>query len=252
MVQPIISTQRLSKTFSANGLQHHVLKNLDFEIYKQDFTVIMGPSGAGKSTLLYALSGMDRPSLGQVWFDGEEISGYSPDKLSVFRRKHCGFVFQQIFLIESMSLMDNVLTSGRLVQKNRKEAVRQAQNLFEQVGMSESLWKKFPNQVSGGEAQRAGIVRALINSPSVVFADEPTGSLNSSTGSSVLDVLSAVSNNGQSIVMVTHDTNSALRGNRIIYLKDGTLCGELALGHYTGEDDTRRARLHEFLTLMGW
>lgn len=248
----IITTQKLSKSFSSDGLQQHVLKNLDLEIYEEDFTVIMGPSGAGKSTLLYALSGMDKPSLGQIAFNGEEISGYSADKLAVFRRRHCGFVFQQVFLIDSMSLMDNVVASGRLVQKSRKEVALQARNLFEQVGIEETLWKKFPGQVSGGEAQRAGIVRALINNPSVVFADEPTGALNSSAGAAVLDVLTAVHKNGQSVVMVTHDTTSALRGNRIIYLKDGTVCGELDLGTYTGEDEARRTTLHGFLSEMGW
>lgn len=252
MNNPIITTEKLSKSFSTQGLQQHVLKNLDFEVYEQDFTVIMGPSGAGKSTLLYALSGMDKPTLGQVRFSGETISGYSADKLAVFRRKHCGFIFQQIFLIESMSLMDNVMASGRLLRTSRKELVSQAKNLFGSVKLDEKLWKKFPNQVSGGEAQRAGIVRALINNPSVVFADEPTGALNSSTGEAVLDVLSAVNQNGQSIVMVTHDTKSAIRGNRVVYLKDGVLCGELELGRYCGVDEKRRMRLHEFLTQMGW
>lgn len=252
MNKAIIETEKLSKSFSASGTQQHVLKNLDFEIREKDFTVIMGPSGAGKSTLLYALSGMDKPTLGHVRFDGEEISEYSVDRLAVFRRKQCGFIFQQIFLIDSMTLMDNVIASGRLVQKNRKEVSAQARNLFEQVGIEENLWKKFPAQVSGGEAQRAGIVRALINNPAVIFADEPTGALNSSTGTAVLDVLSAVNQGGQSIVMVTHDTKSALRGNRVVYLKDGIICGELDLGLYHGEDDARRGKLHEFLTQMGW
>ncbi|MDR2957009.1 MAG: ABC transporter ATP-binding protein, partial [Coriobacteriales bacterium] len=176
MPEAILSTQKLSKSFSTGGVQQHVLKNLDIDIYRGDFTVIMGPSGAGKSTLLYALSGMDKPTLGQVVFDGQDISKLSNDRLALFRRRNCGFVFQQIYLIDNMSGMDNVLACGRLVNKKRKEVVQEAIRLFEQLGITEELWRKFPNQLSGGEAQRTGIVRALINNPLIVFADEPTGS----------------------------------------------------------------------------
>lgn len=186
------------------------------------------------------------------YFDDQELSNLSDDKLAIFRRKHCGFIFQQVFLIDSMSLMDNVLASGRLVENNYKEAAIQARNLFEQVGIDKNLWSKFPNQTSGGEAQRAGIVRALINHPQFIFADEPTGALNSSAGLVVLDLLSAVNKDGQNIVMVTHDINCALRGNRVLYLKDGTICGELDLGPYTEESDQRRTLLRDFLRQMGW
>lgn len=249
MSTPIIETNKLCKTFSSDGVQQHILRNLDLKINDGDFTVIMGPSGAGKSTLLYALSGMDKPTLGQIVFDGEDISQMSDDKLAVFRRSHCGFVFQQFFLMDNMSLMDNVLASGRLMKKDRKELVQRAEQLFQQVGIEKTLWSKFPGQISGGEAQRAGIVRALINRPSVVFADEPTGALNSATGAAVLDALEVVHLRGQSVVMVTHDLTSALRGNRILYLRDGAICGELAL---TGDSDTKREILRDFLVEMGW
>ena len=248
----ILTTKKLCKTFSNGGLQQHVLKNLDLEIFEGDFTVIMGPSGAGKSTLLYALSGMDKPTLGQIFFSGSDISGHNNDQLAVFRRKNCGFVFQQIYLMDNMSVMDNVLASGLLVSKKKKELNEQAQDLFKQVGLSKEIWSKFPNQISGGEAQRAGIVRALINRPKVVFADEPTGSLNSSSGTAVLDMLSQVNQNGQSIVMVTHDLKSAARGNRVIYLKDGAICGECILGNYIDSDEPRQNKLRSFLMEMGW
>lgn len=251
MKQVIIQTQKLCKTFSSGGTQQHVMKNLDLEIYQGDFTVIMGPSGAGKSTLLYALSGMDKPTLGQIRFEDSQIQTLSDDKLAVFRRKHCGFVFQQFYLMDNMSLMDNVLAGGLLVEKNRNELILQAKNLFAQVGIDEALWHKFPNQVSGGEAQRAAIVRALINKPAVVFADEPTGALNSAAGTAVLDVLSGVHQNGQSVVMVTHDLLCATRGNRILYLRDGSICGKLELD-VLSEDEKRRNTLREFLTEMGW
>ena len=195
----IISAGKLCKTFSSGGLQQHVLKNLDMEIYEGDFTVIMGPSGAGKSTLLYALSGMDKPTLGEVWFSGLEISGLSNDKLAVFRRDNCGFVFQQMYLLDNMSVLDNVLACGFLVNRNRKEVIRRAKELLKRFNLDESDWGKFPMQISGGEAQRAGIARALINNPRIVFADEPTGALNSTYGKAVLDALSETNEQGQSI-----------------------------------------------------
>ncbi|MCL2528727.1 MAG: ABC transporter ATP-binding protein [Coriobacteriia bacterium] len=248
----IIETNKLCKTFSSGGLQQHVLRNLDLEIVDKEFTVIMGASGAGKSTLLYALSGMDTPTLGQIKFNGTEISTKSSDELARFRRRNCGFVFQQIFLCDNMSLLDNVMASGLLISKNRKQLAAKAYGLFEQVGLSNQDYKKFPAQLSGGEAQRGAVVRALINDPAILFADEPTGSLNSASGKMVLDLLTEASQNGQTIVMVTHDITSALRGSRVIYLKDGVICGECALGTYEGEDEGRKAKLRSFLTEMGW
>lgn len=252
MQKAVLSTNKLSKTFSNKGLQQHVLKNLDLQIYEGDFTIIMGASGAGKSTLLYALSGMDKPTLGEINFKEQEISRLNNDKLAIFRRKNCGFVFQQIYLLDNMSLLDNVLASGLLVTNNKKELIRRAKELFHAVELPEILWNKFPSQLSGGEAQRAGIVRALINNPAILFADEPTGALNSTSGTAVLNVLTEVNKNGQSIVMVTHDIKSALRGNRIIYLKDGTVCGECILGSFLKEDTKRTEMLHSFLNEMGW
>ena len=117
----IIKTDKLSKSFSVDGKQQHVIRNLDMEIYKGDFTVIMGSSGAGKSTLLYALSGMDKPTLGTIEYAGEEITGMSEDKLAVFRRRHCGFVFQQIHLVDSMSIMDNAISTGMLTGQKQKD-----------------------------------------------------------------------------------------------------------------------------------
>lgn len=248
----ILSTNKLCKTFSTEGQQQHILKNLDVEIYEGDFTVIMGSSGAGKSTLLYALSGMDKASLGEINFCGEKISEYSDDKLAKFRRTHCGFVFQQIYLLEQMSLMDNVIAGGLLISNDKKEIRKKAEELFNKVNINGTLQKKFPSQISGGEAQRAGIVRALINEPDIVFADEPTGALNSTNSEAVLNVLSEINNKGQSVVMVTHDMKSARRGNRVIYLKDGIICGECELGKYVHGDRNRHEKLKAFLNEMGW
>lgn len=248
----ILKTEKLCKSFSNGGVQQHVLKNIDLELYQGDFTVIMGASGAGKSTLLYALSGMDTPSLGSIYFVDNEISKLKQDELATFRRKHCGFVFQQIYLIDGMSIMDNVLCAGLLVNKDKKALVSKAKELFSAVDITEETQKKFPTQISGGEAQRVGIVRALINTPEILFADEPTGALNSKTGIDVLDTLTKFNTQGQSVVMVTHDMRSACRGNRILYLKDGAILGECDLGTYTQDDTTRYEKLSAFLHNMGW
>lgn len=248
----LIKTNKLCKTFSNEGVQQHVLKNLDIEIYKGDFTVIMGSSGAGKSTLLFALSGMDKPTLGDIFYKGTNLAGLSSDKLAVFRRANCGFVFQQIFLIDKMSVMDNVLLSGMLVSKNKAETVKTANELFDKVNIDKNERKKFPSQLSGGEQQRAAIVRGLINKPEILFADEPTGALNSQNSTAALDVLTDFNNEGQTIVMVTHDIKSALRGNRVVYLRDGIVCGECELGKFKEDDPQRRAKLEEFLKQLRW
>lgn len=252
MKEILLETEGLSKSFSSGGALQHVLKNIDLKLYKGDFTVIMGASGAGKSTLLYALSGMDTPSLGKITFGEEVISDYSSDELAVFRRRSCGFVFQQVYLIDGMSVLDNVLAAGLLVNRDRKEVLERAKELLGAVDIGEESWEKFPTQLSGGEAQRVGIVRALINSPKIVFADEPTGALNSRTGLDVLDTLTRFNEQGVSMVMVTHDMRSARRGNRILYLKDGALLGECDLGRYVSGDRARHEKLATFLGEMGW
>ena len=217
----ILQAKDLCKTFSNESVQQHVLKNLNIEIRKGDFTVIMGDSGAGKSTLLYALSGMDRPSLGTVSYGAEEISKYNNDKLARFRRQHCGFVFQQNYLNDTMSVLDNIMVSGLLKHKS-------------------------------GEKQRVALVRSVINEPEVLFADEPTGALNSQNTTAVLDVLSEMNTRGQSIVMVTHTVAAAERGNRILYLRDGVICDEIELSPYNGPDKERHAKVRAFLSNMGW
>ncbi len=249
----ILKTEKLCKSFSNGGVQQHVIKNLDLEIREGDFTVIMGSSGSGKSTLLYALSGMDKPNMGKVIFGETEIQEYSNDELAIFRRGNCGFVFQSVYLIDNQTVLDNVLTAALIVRKNSPELVKKAKELLLKTGLNEEDFKKYPNQLSGGEAQRVGIVRAIINDPKILFADEPTGQLNSASSRDVLDIFSEVHKNGQSIVMVTHDIKTALRGTRVLYLRDGGIVGDYAMDVY-GEDDVkaRRAGLSGFLEEMGW
>ena len=243
----IISVKNLVKSFKSESGTQTIINNLDLDIYESDFTIIMGSSGAGKSTLLYSLSGMDKPTSGNIIFNDKDITKMNADELAIFRRKNCGFVFQQIYMLDKMSLLDNVLTAGLLINNNKKEVVARAKELFKKVNIKEETYKKTSSQVSGGECQRAGIVRAAINSPSVIFADEPTGALNSDNGTKVLDVLTEFNNDGESIIMVTHDKKSALRGNRIIYLKDGKIFGELLLEKYSENDKERNEKLDQFL-----
>jgi len=252
MSNTILKAEMLSKTYSNGSIMQHVLKNLNIEIKAGDFTVIMGSSGSGKSTLLYALSGMDKPTLGTIDFKGEAISNYSNDQLAVFRRKHCGFVFQQIYLNDTMTVLDNIMISGLLVSRDKKAIAARAKQLLNQVGLDEASYDKYPTQLSGGEAQRVAIVRALINAPEIVFADEPTGALNSTNAINVLDVMTEVNTSGQSIIMVTHDIKTARRANRILYLKDGVIIDELNLGAYVKDDPDRHKILREFLESMGW
>ena len=253
MEHAVLHTEKLCKTFTNGGVQQHVFKNLDLEIQEGAFTVIMGSSGSGKSTLLYALSGMDKPTLGKVFFGDEDISGYTNDQLAVFRRGHCGFVFQSIYLLDNMTVFDNVMTGALAAQKNSPALVRKAEDLLKKVGIGEEAWKKWPNQLSGGECQRVGIVRAVINDPQILFADEPTGSLNSASSRDVLDIFTELHSKGQSIVMVTHDIKTALRGDRVIFLSDGAVIGEHIMPPY-GTDDlkSRRDGLQAFLDQMGW
>lgn len=248
----IISAKHLKKVFGSGESEQVIYSDLNIDIYKGDFTIIMGASGAGKSTLMYSLSGMDTPNGGTIAFCGTEITKMNSDELAVFRRKNCGFVFQQIYLIDKMSLLDNAIAAGSLTNKNKAELTEKANKLFDMVNISEVTRRKLPSLISGGEAQRAGIVRAAMNSPSVIFADEPTGALNSNNSDAVLDVFSMLGNEGQSIIMVTHDKKTALRGNRIIYIKDGQIFGECDLGKYSSDDKERLKKLEAFLSEMGW
>ncbi len=251
-VTAVITARQLSKTFSNEGTQQHVLRNLDLSIEAGSFTIVMGPSGAGKSTLLYALSGLDRPSLGTVTFDGQHIESLSQDALARFRRRHCGFIFQQLYLLDSINVMDNVLAVG-LLTDSRSSVVARANELFDMVGLTKQDRSKFPGMLSGGEAARVALVRSLINRPHVLFADEPTGQLNSEFSEAVLTLLDRINDAGQTIVTVTHDIRTASHGSRILYLRDGKIPGELDLSGFAVDDQAgRQTAVATFLSEMGW
>ncbi len=253
MKKVILKADKLCKSFQTMEITQHVLKNLDLSVYEKDFTVIMGSSGSGKSTLLYTLSGMDTATFGSVTINDIKIDGMSNDELALLRRKYCGFIFQSIHLLETMNVMDNVLTSALLVYRDKAKVYQYAKQLLLQVGLNEVDLKKFPSQLSGGEQQRVAIVRAIVNQPKILFADEPTGALNSVASTKVLDEFTRIHEEGQSILMVTHDIKTALRGNRIIYLRDGSIQGDLELGAYAyNEREQRTEKLKQFLSEMGW
>jgi len=249
----VLKTKDLCKSFANNGLQNHILDEVNLEIYKGDFTVIMGASGAGKSTLLYCLSGMDTITSGSVLFEGEAIEKKKEKEMSVLRAKAFGFVFQQIHLVSNLTMLENILASGYLIkEKTAKQVKEKAMHLLETVNMKEAAMR-LPSQVSGGEAQRAAIARALINEPKLIFADEPTGALNRKNGSDVLDLFTKFHNKGQSIIMVTHDIKTALRASRLLYLSDGQIKGDMSLAPYDGQMlKEREMQIQSWLMSMEW
>lgn len=253
MREILLSAKGLCKQFPGGTGREQVLKNIDVDIYAGDFTVIMGSSGAGKSTLLYALSGMDSITVGTVLYKGKEISSYKERQMAALRSHEFGFVFQQTHLISSLSLFENVAVAGFVNSGQNTETVRRkAEGLLKQMHV-EKAKDRFPSEVSGGEAQRAAIARAVINQPGLLFADEPTGALNKGNTDEVLNLLSGLSDNGQSILMVTHDVWAAIRGTRILYLEDGTILDEMKLCAYREEDaKDREKKLRDWLSALSW
>jgi putative ABC transport system ATP-binding protein len=253
MGSPLIVTTGLSRRYGDDPSAAPVLADIDLEIESGRFTVIMGSSGAGKSTLLYCLSGMDRISGGSVRFLDHELATLGEDELAVLRRSEIGFVFQQINLLPRLTLWENVTVAGYLDRRAAAADVHErALALLRRFGL-EDLAHRLPGQVSGGEQQRVAVARALINSPAVVFADEPTGALNSRSGRAVLDLLTEANREGQSVLMVTHDVRAALRGDRIIYLADGRVRDELELSAYAeAAERAREGQILTWLTRQGW
>ncbi len=253
MKNTILSAKGLCKSFAHNGLQNHVLSNLDLDIFEGDFTVVMGASGSGKSTLLYALSGMDRATGGSVIYDGRDIVKLPEKKLALLRHGDFGFIFQQIHLVSNLSLYENVTVSGYLNKTvSYNEINKRADELLEKMGVSD-IKNQLPSQCSGGEQQRCAIARAVINNPKFLFADEPTGALNKKNTTEVLNLLTELNNNGQSILMVTHDSRAATRANRIIYIADGAVIGTLDLPPYTAETEkSRETQVNAWLASMEW
>ena len=255
----ILQGKHIDKSYKQGKKSNLVLEDVNIEIYEGDFTVIMGSSGAGKSTLLYCLSGMDSISDGQVLYREQEISRYKEKQMAALRTKEFGFVFQQTHLVSNLTLFENVAVAGYAGRERKaKEVQEKAGELLGRMCV-EDAGTRFPSQVSGGEAQRAAIARAVINHPSLVFADEPTGALNRSNSEEVLGILAALHQEGQGIVMVTHDVRAALRGTRILYMEDGRILDELIMGEYEEGDagampynKEREKKITDWLSALHW
>jgi len=253
MKEILLSARGVKKEFPGRHKREQVLQNIDVDIYAGDFTVIMGSSGAGKSTLLYALSGMDSITDGKVLYRGAEISRYQEQQMAKLRSHEFGFVFQQTHLVSNLSLFENVAVAGYLAATGDAGTIRKrAEELLEKMNVTGAK-DRFPSEVSGGEAQRAAIARAVINNPGLLFADEPTGALNKRNTEEVLNLLTILNESGQSILMVTHDIWAAIRGTRILYLEDGKILDEMHFPVFQSADaKNREKKLSEWLSALSW
>lgn len=251
-MEVVLKADHLYKSYFSGKTEYDILKDVSVAFYKGDFTVIMGSSGSGKSTLLYSLSTMDKPTKGDILLHNKKVNKMSEKEINYLRNSEISFVFQNFNLLNDVSVLENITLTGLLHSSNKKEVIAEAYRLLENLELK-GHEEKYPAELSGGQQQRVAIARALINQPSIVFADEPTGALNSSSGKAVLDTLTTINRGGQSIIMVTHDIKAACRCNRLLYLKDGKIDGELQMGPYDeSKQDEREVTIFEFLKTKGW
>jgi putative ABC transport system ATP-binding protein len=235
-MKKMIIGDRIVKTFGEGDEQRHVLDGVSVEINEGEFVAIMGPSGSGKSTLLFALSGTDSVNAGKVIVDGRDLSMMRENELSDIRRTKMGFVFQQPTMLKNLNILDNIIVpSMRDNRKNAAKITEKARTLMKRVGIAE-LEKRDITQVSGGQLQRAGICRALMNNPKIIFGDEPTGALNSQSAQEIMGILSEINAEGTAIMLVTHDAKVAARTERIMFMRDGTIVSDLLLPKFDGTD----------------
>ncbi len=224
----LLKAENLHKSYRMGATQLQVLKGADLTVKEGEFVAIIGASGSGKSTLLHILGALDKPDKGKVSFNGGDLRGFTSNQLNKFRNKKVGFVFQFYHLLDELNVLENVylpVMTGKSILGwflCRKWAKNRAKELLKQLGLSDRATHK-PYQLSGGERQRAAIGRALMNEPELLLADEPTGNLDSATGNSILEVLENLNNQGQTIVMITHDERIAKRAGRIVTLIDGKI-----------------------------
>ncbi|AWI03042.1 ABC transporter ATP-binding protein [Clostridium drakei] len=213
--------KEITKEFKMGKESLMILKDISIKINVGDFVSIMGPSGSGKSTLMYILGGLDKPSTGKVLMNGEDISKFNDDKKSVMRRRNIGFVFQFYNLIPNLNVEENILLPVLLDGNKTKDYKKELDNILEIVGLTERR-KHTPKELSGGQQQRVAIARALINNPEIIFADEPTGNLDSKTGTEIMELLRKINReNKKTIIMVTHSMETAEYGSRVVNIKDG-------------------------------
>lgn len=243
----------LCKTYVTNKRQNNVLKNVNFTVYQGEMVAVMGPSGSGKSTLLYSVSGMDRPTAGEVLLAGKQITDLKERELAKVRLTSMGFIFQQMHMLKNLSIMDNILLPAYQADKSRS---RQEINefclaLMRKLGISDVAGNDI-TEVSGGQLQRACICRSLINQPEILFADEPTGALNRSASEDVMQELNKLNQEGTTIMLVTHDMKVAAKCSRILYIVDGNIKGELRMEGQDTQEKLRERKLNNWLIEMGW
>ncbi|MGO4372413.1 ABC transporter ATP-binding protein [Paenibacillus sp. MCAF20] len=235
-MKKILIGDHIVKSFGEGDEKRNVLDGVSVEMGEGEFVAVMGPSGSGKSTLMFALSGTDSINNGKVVFDDRELSSASENELSDLRRTAMGFVFQQPTMLKTLNILDNIiLPSMRGNRKNAAKITEKARANMKRVGIAE-LEKRDITQVSGGQLQRAGICRALMNSPKIIFGDEPTGALNSQSAQEIMDIFSEINADGTAIMLVTHDAKVAARTERVMFMRDGKIVSELKLPKFDGTD----------------
>lgn len=252
----VLTAKDLCKTYIVNKRQNNVLKNVNFSIDEGEMVVVMGPSGSGKSTLLYAVSGMDSITAGEVQFCGKDIAKMSEKELADLRLDEMGFIFQQMYMLKNLTVLDNIILPACQSKKNhetRKETVQRGQDLMRKLGIIETADNDI-TEVSGGQLQRACICRSMINKPKMIFADEPTGALNRTSSDEVMEELAKLNGEGVTIMLVTHDVKVAAKCTRVLYIVDGNIKGEYNLEKYTSPSQLRERErtLNNWLMEMGW
>jgi putative ABC transport system ATP-binding protein len=231
-MQTLISSENITKSFGLGGEKRNVLDGVSVEINAGEFVAVMGPSGSGKSTLLYALSGMDNVDGGRITFDGADLSALKENELADLRRAKMGFVFQQPTLLKNLNILDNILLPAmRDGRKDGAYLTEKAKLLMEKTGIS-GLENRDITQASGGQLQRVGICRALMGDPKIIFGDEPTGALNSTSANEVMTILADIHRTGVTILLVTHDVKVAAKTGRVLFILDGKIAGEYLPGVY--------------------
>ena len=253
----VLQAKGLCKTYIVNKQQNNVLKNIDLSISEGEMVGIMGPSGSGKSTLLYCVSGMDRVTSGEVIFNGRETAKLGDKELARLRLDEMGFIFQQMYMMKNLTVLDNIILPAVKSKKNtesRKQTEERGRALMRKLGIDDVGGNDI-NEVSGGQLQRACICRSMINSPKMIFADEPTGALNRRSSDEVMDELLKLNREGTTIMCVTHDPKVAAKCSRVLYIVDGSIVGEKSLGQFDGTEKELRDRerdLNNWLIEQGW
>ena len=251
----ILEVKDLCKTYLVNKRQNNVLKNVNFTVSEGEMVAVMGPSGSGKSTLLYAVSGMDSMTAGEVSFCGKNITKMGEKELASLRRDEMGFIFQQMYMLKNLTVLDNIILPAVQSKKNqetRRETVLRGQDLMRKLGIIDIADNDI-NEVSGGQLQRACICRSMINMPKVLFADEPTGALNRTASNEVMEELVKLNEEGTTIMMVTHDSKVAAKCSRVLYIVDGNIKGEyISPKEAQLQEKDRERMLNNWLLELGW